>query len=173
MPFSTRWSSTRGTPRTFVGSRGAITDHSKSVRLKRAIMNLQKRRSVNQNEHAKGIPFMGMSPSALALLFNCSRPEVMRQALEVAATAIAEAGRPVEIGVYANAFAFDDGGAANETLHAIRDDLSAENYASFACDWTDSGATMVGGCCGVGALHIHRLCQRLRCPAGDRARSIC
>jgi hypothetical protein len=37
MPFSTRRSSTRGTPRTFVGSSGWITDHSKSVRSKRAI----------------------------------------------------------------------------------------------------------------------------------------
>lgn len=99
---------------------------------------------------------------ASALLFNCSRPEVMRQAVELAAATFAETGRPVEIGVYANAFAADDGGAANEALHAIRDDLSAERYAAFACDWADRGATMVGGCCGVGASHIHRLRQRLR-----------
>lgn len=99
---------------------------------------------------------------AAALLFNCSRPEVMRQAVNVAAATFAGAGRQVEIGVYANAFTDDDGGAANEALHAIRDDLSAERYASFACDWVESGATMVGGCCGVGATHIHRLRQRLR-----------
>jgi len=37
----------------------------------------------------------------------------------------------------------DDNGAANETLHAIRDNLSAESYASFACDWANSGATMI------------------------------
>ncbi len=109
---------------------------------------------------------------ASALLFNCSRPEVMRQAVEVAAAVLGENDRPIEIGVYANAFTSDDSGAANETLHAIRDDLSTETYASLACDWADSGATMVGGCCGVGASHIHRLCQRLGFPAADRASSI-
>lgn len=91
---------------------------------------------------------------ASALLFNCSRPEVMRQAIEEAASAFATEGRSVEIGVYANAFEPEDDGAANETLHATRGDLSAERYAGFACDWVESGATLVGGCCGIGASHI-------------------
>lgn len=99
--------------------------------------------------------------TASAMLFNCSRPEVMRQAVDVAAAILAESGRPVEIGVYANAFTTEDEGAANEALHAIRDDLSADRYAAFACDWAESGATMIGGCCGVGASHIHNLRRRL------------
>jgi hypothetical protein len=37
IPFNTRRASTRFTPRTFVGSKGWITDHSKSVRSKRVI----------------------------------------------------------------------------------------------------------------------------------------
>jgi len=37
MPFKTLRSSERGTPRTLLGSSGAITDHSKSVRSKRPI----------------------------------------------------------------------------------------------------------------------------------------
>ncbi len=105
---------------------------------------------------------------ASALLFNCSRPEVMRQAVATAAGVLAGEGRAVEIGVYANAFVEEEDGAANETLHAIRDDLSAERYAAFACDWAESGATMIGGCCGVGAAHIHRLSARLR-PAAPPA----
>lgn len=99
--------------------------------------------------------------NAAALLFNCSRPEVMRNAIAVASRVLAEAGRTVPLGVYANAFTTDDEGAANETLHAIRDDLSDDRYSSFACDWVESGATMIGGCCGVGAAHIHRVKQRL------------
>ena len=39
MPFNTRRLSTRGTPRGLLGSKGWITDHSKSVRSKRAIPN--------------------------------------------------------------------------------------------------------------------------------------
>lgn len=99
--------------------------------------------------------------TASALLFNCSRPEVMRQAVDVAAPILRAAGRPIEIGVYANAFTSDEEGAANEALHAIRDDLSADRYAGFACDWAESGASMIGGCCGVGASHIHNLRRRL------------
>lgn len=97
-----------------------------------------------------------------ALLFNCSRPEVMRQAVETARAVFATEGQAIEIGVYANAFTSETDGAANEALHAIRDDLSAERYTTFACDWVESGATMIGGCCGVGAAHIHRLSLRLK-----------
>ncbi|SDA92654.1 Homocysteine S-methyltransferase [Sinorhizobium sp. NFACC03] len=98
---------------------------------------------------------------ASGLLFNCSRPEVMRRAVEEAVTVFAKEACFIEIGVYANAFAADESGAANEALHAIRDDLSADRYTAFACAWVDSGATMIGGCCGVGAAHIHRLTSRL------------
>ena len=109
--------------------------------------------------------------SAAALLFNCSRPEVMRQAVDVAAEILGESGRNIEIGVYANAFASDEDedGAANETLHAIRDDLSDDRYAAFACDWADRGATMIGGCCGVGASHLRGLCRTLQSKRRDAA----
>jgi homocysteine S-methyltransferase len=99
---------------------------------------------------------------ASALLFNCSRPEVMRRSLEAASAAFAKEGRRIEIGVYANAFAAEEDGAANETLHTIRDDLSADRYSHFACEWAQSGATIIGGCCGVGASHILRLATRLK-----------
>lgn len=99
--------------------------------------------------------------NASALLFNCSRPEVMRQAVALASAMLAGCGRDVAIGVYANAFTTDEDGAANETLHAIRDDLSNDRYAGFACEWAESGATMIGGCCGVGASHIQMLKRRL------------
>ena len=98
---------------------------------------------------------------ASALLFNCSRPEVMQRAVAVASAALAKSGRAVALGVYANAFSTEEEGAANEALHEIRDDLTDDRYASFACDWVESGASMVGGCCGVGAAHIHSLKRHL------------
>ncbi|WP_085033572.1 homocysteine S-methyltransferase family protein [Ensifer aridi] len=99
---------------------------------------------------------------ASALLFNCSRPEVMRRAVEEAAGVFTKGRRSIDIGVYANAFTSEEDGAANETLHAIRDDLSADRYSGFACDWVEGGATIIGGCCGVGASHIHRLSARFK-----------
>ncbi|WP_349436565.1 homocysteine S-methyltransferase family protein [Pararhizobium sp. A13] len=99
---------------------------------------------------------------AQALLFNCSRPEVMARAVETAFCVFRQQGKTIEIGVYANAFeAAESEGAANETLHGTRDDLTGDSYARFACDWVKAGATMVGGCCGIGARHIHKLAHIL------------
>ncbi len=86
---------------------------------------------------------------AEAVLFNCSMPEVMEQAVRVAR------GRDLPLGVYANAFtARGEDGAANEVLATIRDDLSPAAYLTWAERWVAAGATMIGGCCGIGADHI-------------------
>jgi homocysteine S-methyltransferase len=97
-----------------------------------------------------------------ALLFNCSRPEVMAAAVATASSVFQDRGANIEIGVYANAFEGETEGAANETLHATREDLTGDSYSRFACDWVAAGATLVGGCCGIGAEHIHRLAGALR-----------
>ncbi len=100
---------------------------------------------------------------AQALLFNCSRPEVMGAAVEIAARVFRERGAQLEIGVYANAFeASREDGGANETLHPVRADLTDDAYCTFARRWTEAGATLIGGCCGVGAAHIERLSATLR-----------
>ena len=93
---------------------------------------------------------------AAALLFNCSKPEVMKTAVETASSTFREKGVSLEIGVYANAFEGEQGdSAANEGLHGTRTDLTDDVYSRFACTWADAGATMIGGCCGIGAAHIH------------------
>ncbi|OBZ94657.1 homocysteine methyltransferase [Pararhizobium polonicum] len=97
-----------------------------------------------------------------ALLFNCSRPEVMAAAVATASSVFQDRGANIEIGVYANAFEGETEGGANETLHATREDLTGDSYSRFACDWVAAGATLVGGCCGIGAEHIHRLAGALR-----------
>ncbi|MCD2174361.1 homocysteine S-methyltransferase family protein [Rhizobium sp. C4] len=99
---------------------------------------------------------------AQALLFNCSKPEIMREAVDTANRVIKAANSDLQIGVYANAFEGEQGeSAANEGLHATREDLNDDAYSRFACTWVDAGASMVGGCCGIGAAHIHRLKQTL------------
>ena len=99
---------------------------------------------------------------ATALLFNCSKPEVMKAAVETAATTFKEKDASLEIGVYANAFEGEQGEtAANEGLHSTRADLTDDIYSRFACTWADAGATMIGGCCGIGAAHIHKVAGAL------------
>ncbi|MBY2935760.1 homocysteine S-methyltransferase family protein [Rhizobium leguminosarum] len=102
------------------------------------------------------------SSGAEALLFNCSKPEVMQAAVETAARVFRTMDARIEIGVYANAFEGEQGeAAANEGLHKTRNDLNDDAYSRYACSWAEAGATIIGGCCGIGAAHIHRLKKTL------------
>jgi len=92
---------------------------------------------------------------AAALLFNCSHAAVIEPAIRAASVA----GFQV-IGAYANAFApqaHDGEAAANETLSALRDDLDPAAYLAYARRWHDAGASIIGGCCGIGPDHIRAL----------------
>jgi S-methylmethionine-dependent homocysteine/selenocysteine methylase len=103
-----------------------------------------------------------VSSGAEALLFNCSKPEVMQAAVETAARVFRKMDAHIEIGVYANAFEGETGdAAANEGLHDTRADLNDDAYSRYACSWAEAGATIIGGCCGIGAAHIHRLRKTL------------
>lgn len=94
---------------------------------------------------------------AAAVLFNCSQPEVMGPAVDIARLVLGENGIP--IGVYANAFPEKTGdAAANEGLSDLRDDVGPRRYRDFGRDWRRRGASIIGGCCGIGpdaicALH--------------------
>ncbi|WP_425405287.1 homocysteine S-methyltransferase family protein [Hwanghaeella sp.] len=105
---------------------------------------------------------------AEALLFNCSMPEVMEDAVLVARRTLSDLGSDMPLGVYANAFdrrATD--GDANETLSAIRADLGPDLYLDWADRWIAAGASLIGGCCGIGADHIAALHARYRTKALD------
>lgn len=93
---------------------------------------------------------------AALVSFNCSRPEVMEPAI---AEAVAVTSIPV--GVYANAFEEGEG-EANAELHGMRDDVTPEAYLEWARRWVDAGASVVGGCCGIGPEHVSALSSHLR-----------
>jgi len=98
-----------------------------------------------------------------ALLFNCSQPEVMAAALDSARETFAAAGIEIPFGAYANAFPPQpEEATANDGLDPLRPDLDPPGYLSFAQDWQARGATLIGGCCGIGPEHIAVLKARLR-----------
>lgn len=98
-----------------------------------------------------------------ALLFNCSRPEVMEQAIRTAASVLGKGGANTRIGVYANAFEQQtDEDKANEGLSGMRAELNGDGYLGFARAWVAAGATLVGGCCGIGVEQIGRLARDLK-----------
>lgn len=89
-----------------------------------------------------------------ALLFNCSEAEIMEAAIH----RVKELDPELPVGVYANAFVPETKKmAANTGLCDIRDDLTPETYLAFARQWADAGASIIGGCCGIGTEHIAAL----------------
>jgi len=99
---------------------------------------------------------------AEAVLFNCSQPEAMGGAVVAARKVIEAAGAKLKIGVYANAFPPQSkDAAANANLHDIRTDLNPQAYLAFAQAWQGTGASILGGCCGIGPEHIAVLRQGL------------
>lgn len=99
---------------------------------------------------------------AEAVLFNCSQPEVMSAAVAAAVAAAPGLG----IGVYANAFPPQSPKArANAGVSRLREDLDPETYLAWSEGWVAAGASIIGGCCGIGPEHIALLSARLRDPA--------
>lgn len=92
-----------------------------------------------------------------AVLFNCCQPEVILQAIQEIRELIPDT---IKIGAYANAFPPQNSEAtANDGLDEIRKDLDPDAYLQFAKQWQEAGASMIGGCCGIGPEHIQKLSQ--------------
>ena len=94
----------------------------------------------------------------LAVVINCSKPEVIAEALAI----LSESRFP--FGAFANGVtsidALEPGGVV-DVLEA-RKDTGPEQYAAFAESWLDAGASIIGGCCEVGPDHIKALSTLLQ-----------
>ncbi|WP_295893738.1 homocysteine S-methyltransferase family protein [uncultured Vibrio sp.] len=113
---------------------------------------------LRSGEEVKAVMDVVVKSSAKAVLFNCSRPEVMNEAIVVSKSIFDGANKAIDLGVYANGFTpIQDDHLANDGLSAIRDDLSPTQYLEFAKTWLNSGASIIGGCCGIHPEHILEL----------------
>jgi S-methylmethionine-dependent homocysteine/selenocysteine methylase len=93
---------------------------------------------------------VGARRGAAAVLVNCV-PVV--RALEYVA-ALTESGVSVPVGCYANAGEADDRMGWSP---ASIEQGAAERYADAAAAWVETGATILGGCCGTGPAHLAAL----------------
>lgn len=99
---------------------------------------------------------------AQTLLFNCSQPEVIGDAIDAAKVTFERLGADIAIGAYANAFPPQPKDAtANDGLDELREDLDPPGYLSWVQNWRQRGASLVGGCCGIGPEHIAELKAKL------------
>lgn len=94
------------------------------------------------------------------ILFNCCQPEIIADAITVAKNILGQSA--IQLGAYANAFPPQPKNAtANDGLDVLREDLTPESYLAWAEHWKTLGATLIGGCCGIGPEHIRELSARL------------
>ena len=98
-----------------------------------------------------------------AILFNCCQPEVISKAITVTRKTLASLNaQDIEIGAYANAFSPQPKNAkANADLNELRVDLTPLSYLNWAQKWRQEGATLIGGCCGIGPEFIAILAEKL------------
>jgi S-methylmethionine-dependent homocysteine/selenocysteine methylase len=118
---------------------------------------------LRSGENVEAALQLAHAAGAAALLFNCSQPEVMQHAVERARIEAMRLGAKLQLGVYANAFPPQkEDAAANEGLSPLRDDLSPYGYLGWAERWIAAGATIIGGCCGIGPEHITAIAARMK-----------
>ena len=77
--------------------------------------------------------------------------------------AIERLNADIALGAYANAFPPQPKEAkANDGLDELREDLDPPGYLTWAQAWRAQGASVIGGCCGIGPEHIAQLSHGLR-----------
>lgn len=89
-----------------------------------------------------------------SVLFNCSQAEEMLPILKI----IQNMDVSIPYGVYPNAFEpIKHNQQANDQVALLRQDTTPEYFLELAKDWQEHGATIIGGCCGIGPEHIELL----------------
>jgi S-methylmethionine-dependent homocysteine/selenocysteine methylase len=92
-----------------------------------------------------------------AFLFNCTSPSAITTALE---TLVALTDKP--IGAYPNSYHVPEGWTLDNEQTMGGRDLSVEEFTGFARVWRDKGASIIGGCCGIGPKLIHAMSRELK-----------
>ncbi|CAE7568263.1 mmuM [Symbiodinium natans] len=111
-----------------------------------------------------------------AVLFNCCAPELIAEALPKASAALNGSPSYIRLGGYGNAWEECDRdhwtidqneshvGANDHGAHGmVVRDLCEAHYVEQVQDWLRSGASIVGGCCGISPAHIQAIRDLQEC----------
>ena len=80
-----------------------------------------------------------------AYLFNCTDPNAISSGLE-----LLQRLTDKPIGGYPNVFSVPDGWTLDNDVVTLKNDLTKESFSSFCQTWKEKGASIFGGCCGIG-----------------------
>ena len=91
-----------------------------------------------------------------AYMFNCSTPEAITVALDGLLHQV-----DLPVGAYPNRLHIPEGWTLDNTVQTGVRELSPSEFAAFGRQWAAAGASLVGGCCGIGPEHIAALAAEL------------
>lgn len=84
-----------------------------------------------------------------AYLFNCTDPYAITEGIKELKKLTHK-----PIGGYPNVFNVPDGWTLDNEVQVSVRDLSISKFLEFAIEWRNLGATIIGGCCGIGPKFI-------------------
>ena len=84
-----------------------------------------------------------------AYLFNCTDPYAITEGIKELKKLTQK-----PIGGYPNVFNVPDGWTLDNEVQVSVRDLSISKFLEFAIEWRNLGATIIGGCCGIGPKFI-------------------
>ena len=84
-----------------------------------------------------------------AYLFNCTDPYAITEGIKVLKQLTQK-----PIGGYPNVFNVPDGWTLDNDIQVSVRDLSIEKFLEFTEEWRELGASIIGGCCGIGPRFI-------------------
>ena len=91
-----------------------------------------------------------------AYLFNRTSPAAISAAVETLAKLT---NKP--IGAYPNSYHVPEGWTLDNEKSVEARDMTTEDFVAFSRDWRNKGASILGGCCGIGPSHIDAMAKDL------------
>ena len=91
-----------------------------------------------------------------AYLFNCTSPAAISAAVETLAKLT---NKP--IGAYPNSYHVPEGWTLDNEKSIEAREMTTEDFVAFSRDWRNKGASILGGCCGIGPSHIDAMAKDL------------
>ena len=108
-----------------------------------------KKNQLRSGESIKEAFIASASIKPEAYLFNCTDPFAITEGLKELKELTQK-----PIGGYPNVFNVPDGWTLDNDVQVSVRDLSVEKFLEFAEEWRNLGATIIGGCCGIGPNFI-------------------
>ncbi len=114
-----------------------------------------KKNQLRSGESIKEAFIASASIKPEAYLFNCTDPFAITEGLKELKELTQK-----PIGGYPNVFNVPDGWTLDNDVQVSVRDLSVERFLEFAEEWRNLGATIIGGCCGIGPKFIKAVADK-------------